>query len=92
MKMENLRIARDLLFRTAIISGIFSILMGVSTMAFWDTWSAWTCQWYHVSPDALGPVILNFFAAIKFFFVFVILVPALALHWTIKAAGQGSVS
>lgn len=86
MKTEDLKLLRDILFRTAIIYFAFSIVMALSTIFLWDTWSGLTCQWYHVKPEDIGATILNFFAAVKFFFVFIILVPALALHWTIKAS------
>jgi len=83
MTLDSLRLVRNFLFRTAAISLAFNYTSILVTFAFWDTWSGLTSQWFHV--EALSrAAMLNFFVAIKFYIGFVLLAPALALHWTIK--------
>jgi hypothetical protein len=50
----------------------------------WDFWSATTSQWFRTPTSELGPIITGWFGLIKFYVIFVLLTPALALHWEIK--------
>lgn len=85
MNLELLRQIRNLLLRLAAISFVLSLVMAFSTVALWDTWAGLAAQWFRTAPAELGPVVVNFFAFIKFYYVFILLAPALALHWSIKA-------
>ena len=40
-------------------------------------------RWFHAGEAQLGVVALQFFTEIRFYFLFVLLAPALALQWTI---------
>lgn len=85
MTLDSLRLLRNILLRTVVISVVFSYTTLLVTFAFWDTWAGVTSQWLHLTPEALSrPIMLYFFVAVKFFNIFVLLAPALALHWTIK--------
>ena len=86
MNLDTLRLMRNVLFRLAAISFAFAMLMAMLTIGLWDTWAGVTSQWYRTTPAQLGPIVVNFFAMVKFYYIFVVLAPALALHWTIKAA------
>jgi uncharacterized membrane protein YcfT len=93
MTLDSLRLLRNILLRTAVISIACSYAALLATFAFWDTWAALTSQLFHLSPEALSrPVLLYFFVAVKFFNIFVLLAPALALHWTIKREMAGKAS
>ena len=85
MKIETMRSARNILLRTFAVTFILNLLMAAATFGLWDTWTSLTGQWFHTEPQTLGPLMVNFFAATKFFAIFVLLAPALALHWTLKA-------
>lgn len=84
MTLDSLRLIRNILLRAAIVCYAFALLMALSTIALWDTWTALTSQWFHTAPETLGPMILYFFSAIKFYAIFILLVPGLAIHWTLK--------
>ena len=84
MSLELARELRNILLRTLAVTFGFTLLMHLSTWPLWDTWTTLTSQWFRVPVDTLGLAMLNFFVAIKFFSIFVLLAPALALHWTIK--------
>ena len=86
MSLDSLCLLRNILLRAALISYGFVIVMAIATIALWNTWTTWTQQWYHVNPEFMGPMIVIFFAVIKFYAIFLLLVPGLAIHWTIKAS------
>ena len=84
MSTESLKQVRNILLRTLLVSMILAWTLAALTIALWDTWSGMTEQWFHTPADALGPIISNWFALIKFYALFVLLAPALGLHWEIK--------
>lgn len=88
MSSEMLELIRNVLLRTAAIAYAFAILAALATFALWDTWTSLISHWFHTTPALLTTLILVFFTAIKFYAIFMLLVPALALHWTIRARRQ----
>jgi hypothetical protein len=66
------------------VSFVFNLLMALATFALWDTWAGLIAQWFHTNREILGPLMVYFFSAVKFYIIFILLTPALALHWTIK--------
>ncbi len=85
MNIESIRFARNILLKVLAVVFVLNLLMAMATFVLWDTWTGVTSQWFHTPPETLGPLIFNFFTATKFFAIFVLLAPALALHWTLKA-------
>lgn len=85
MNLEKLKFWRSFLFRTAAVSYVIAALSSLVAVTSWNTWQALIVQWYHTSPEAVGSVVLNYFTSIKFFIVYLLLAPAIGLHWTIKA-------
>ena len=53
--------------------------------AAWPVWTGLAMSWFHVDATQLGTVVLAFFTEIRFYFLFVLLAPALALHWTLRS-------
>ena len=84
MKIETIRQIRNILLRTFAIVLILNLLMAAATFGLWDTWTTITSRWFHTPTESLGPLMVNFFTSIKFFAIFVLLAPALALHWTVR--------
>ncbi len=84
MTLDSLRLVRNILLRAVAVAFVFNLSMALATFALWDTWTALISQWFHTSREALGPLMTYFFTAVKFYVIFVLLTPALALHWTIK--------
>lgn len=85
MTLDSLRLLRNILLRAVVIGVVFNYASLLVTFAFWDTWTGLIAQWYHITESEFSrPTMLYFFVAVKFFNIFVLLTPALAIHWTIK--------
>lgn len=84
VNIESLKQVRTVLLRTTLVSLVLAWSLGAVTILLWDVWSATTSQWMRTPVAELGPIITNWFALIKFFVIFVLLAPALGLHWEIK--------
>ena len=54
------------------------------TKIFWDFGSGLAYASFHVSEEELGKITICWFLQLRFFIIFILLTPALALHWTIK--------
>lgn len=83
MQLETLRLWRNLLLRTFAAGFGMTLLLGLVTMAGWQTWMGLATGWFHTDSQTLTPLVLNFFLQIRFFLLFLVLAPALALHWTL---------
>jgi len=70
---ETIRIIRDILFRLFLISLI---------MGYWDRLIV--DRLGLIDEKSLNVVVMEFFVLIRFYLVFILLAPALALHWTLK--------
>jgi hypothetical protein len=81
---ETLRLIRNILLRCFAIGVVFALLMLVATLAAWPVWTGLSMRWFHADEAQLGTVVLAFFTAIRFYFLFILLAPALALHWTMR--------
>jgi hypothetical protein len=84
MHLEKLKLIRNILFRATLICLVMSWLLAAMTVMLWDTWSNMTAQLFHKPVSDLGPMISNWFALIKFYILFVLLAPALAIQWEIR--------
>lgn len=88
MNIESIRQMRNILFRTLVCTAVLTWSMQAVTFAFWDTWVGITTQFFHIGTDDLAPLLLNFFLCVKFYAIFILLAPALALHWTLKSQAK----
>jgi sterol desaturase/sphingolipid hydroxylase (fatty acid hydroxylase superfamily) len=84
MTLDTLRIVRNVLLRTFVVGCVFALLLALVTFGAWDCWVSSAMRMAHTDEATLVPVVLSFFAQLRFFLVFIVLAPALALHWTIK--------
>ncbi len=84
MTLESLRLLRNILLRSAVLCYAFLVLSALVWMSLSDTWIGLTSSWYHITPDTVNNIVIYFLSAAKFFAIFVLLIPGLALHWTIK--------
>ena len=83
--LETLRLLRDILLRCFAIGVVFALLTLVATLLAWPVWTGLATRWFHVDEAQLGNVVLAFFTGTRFYFLFVLLAPALALHWTLRS-------
>lgn len=84
MTLDSLRLIRDILLRSAAVCYLFIILTAIIWLPLSDTWTGLTASWYHITPEQVHNLVVGFFSIAKFYAMFVLLVPGLALHWTIK--------
>lgn len=85
MSTETIRVARNVLFRCFVVGFGLALFFGGILAVGWEAWISLAARWFHTTEAVLTPVFLNFLVAIRFFLFFVVLTPALALHWTYKA-------
>jgi hypothetical protein len=83
--LETLRLVRNVLLRCFAVGVVFALLTLLAMLAFWPAWTGLAMRWFHADEAQLGVVALQFFTAIRFYFVFVLLAPAVALHWTLSS-------
>ena len=82
---ETIGIIRDILFRLFLISLIMGLLFaGVyyGGRGYWDRLIV--DRLGLIDEKSLNVVVMEFFVLIRFYLVFILLAPALALHWTLK--------
>jgi hypothetical protein len=82
---ETIGIIRDILFRLFLISLIMGLLFaGVyyGGRGYWDRLIV--NRLGLIDEKSLNVVVMEFFVLIRFYLVFILLAPALALHWTLK--------
>jgi len=82
---ETIRVVRDALFRTFLIGVIFGLLYVCVYFGWRGYWNNLVVvRWALIDQTSLGILTLSFFGLIRFYLVFILLAPALALHWTLK--------
>ena len=82
---ETIRVIRDILFRLFLISLIMGLLFaGVyyGGRGYWNTLIV--DRLGLIDEKSLNVVVMEFFVLIRFYLVFIVLAPVLALHWTLK--------
>lgn len=85
VEKQKLILIRDFLFKTFVVSFIFALLLFLITKFFWNNWSSLVYSTFQVSPSELGTLVVNSFLYLRLYLVFVLLVPAISLHWLIKS-------
>ncbi len=84
MTIDSLRVVRNILLRSALISFGIVLFSYAVTFGCWDCWLGMANKMYHMDETQMRWLMLGFFTEVKFFVLFVLLTPALAIHWTIK--------
>ena len=84
MNLESLRLARNILFRCVVVGVCFTLLLAIATFATWDAWIIPITDWLHTDEVQVSKLVLTLFTEIRFYIVFVLLTPALAIHWTLQ--------
>jgi hypothetical protein len=84
MTLESLRLTRNILLRSAVLCYVAIILSALLWLPLSETWTGLVCNWYHITPERVHNIVVYFFSVAKFYAIFMLLVPGLALHWTIK--------
>ena len=88
MTLDSLKLLRNILYRAVLISIAFAIVLAALTFGLWDTWTGMAMGMFRTTETELSNIVIQFFTAIRFWIVFVLLTPALAIHWTMKKEEQ----
>jgi hypothetical protein len=84
MERDKIIFWRDLFLRMFVVGIVVAVLLFGATMALWNTAAASVMHLFGVNEEALGRVVLIFFANVRIVLLFFFLVPAIALHWMAK--------
>ena len=85
MTLDSLRLLRNILLRSFVVAAVIDALQIIVTLAAWNVWISLASSSWHTDAQHLSAVTLTYFTLVKFFLVFVLLAPAIAIHWTIKS-------
>jgi hypothetical protein len=83
MEKQQVVFFRNLLLRVFVVGVIFGLLYLILTISFWDTWVSVFARWKMEERDAVMVMVASL-TLLRIILVFLILVPAIALHWTSK--------
>lgn len=84
MNTQSLRLARNVLLRGFVVGLVIACVLAMATFFMWPPFIGIATTWFHTDEATVAPLVLEFFLDVRFFLLFVLLTPALALHWTIK--------
>ena len=83
--LDTLRLIRNVLLRSFVIGIVLALSMLIGMLVAWPFWTALAMAWFHTDEPHLSAVVLGLFVQIRFYLVFVLLAPGLAIHWTIRS-------
>ena len=82
---ETIRVIRNVLLRTFLIGVVFGLLYVCIYFGWRDYWDELVVvRFALIDQKTLETLTMGFFGLIRFYLVFILLTPALALHWTLK--------
>jgi hypothetical protein len=85
MALETLRLLRNVLLRSFVVGIVFALLMLIAMLVAWPFWTSLAMAWFRTDAATLSALVLRLFIDIRFYLVFVLLTPGLAIHWTIRS-------
>lgn len=83
--LETLRLLRNVLLRWFVIGIVVGLLQLIAMLTAWSFWVSLASAWWHTDEQHLSTVALTYFTVLRFFLVFMLLIPGLAIHWTIRS-------
>lgn len=83
MDKQTLITIRDFLFKTFLIGLLIAVLLMVISIILWEPWSLFINNKFLVTEEDLGKMFVNSFLYLRFYLLFIILSPAIALHWLV---------
>lgn len=84
MDRDKIIFWRNFFIRAFVIGLAFAVLFFFLTYGLWNTWAPWSAHWLRIDEKDLARSAFLFFLELRIVLVFLFLVPALALHWTVK--------
>ena len=86
MEKEKIIFLRNFLLRTFFIGILFAILILIIAVIFKNSWEIWAAKIFGMEKDDVGEIFFSFFMNVRLVLLFLILSPAVALHWMSKKA------
>ena len=85
MNYPKLHIAKLILFNAFLVGFILNLIFAGIFFLGQNTWLSWAGYFWHINdPDWLWKITVEWFSVAKFFLFYLLLIPAVAIHWTIK--------
>jgi len=85
MTLETLKILRSILLKSFLIGYVLMLVTWAMYFLWRGNWEMLMVdQWHLIDRSTLEIIIVSLYSLAKFYFLFCILVPALAIHWVIK--------
>lgn len=85
MSLESLKLLRDFLLYTFVVGLVLGLVLVTLTFWQWENAVRFAVNTFQLaSRESLAIAVLNLFLEIRFFLLFCVLAPALALHWIIR--------
>lgn len=81
--LETLTVIRNILLRSFLISIIYTFIVLIVYLTIPNSIALMVSSIYKINPTQVPILIIHFILMIKFFILFVLLFPALAIHWSI---------
>src|SRR4029450_13979125 len=82
MEREKVIFLRNFFLRAFVVAVLFALFYWVVTLVLWNSYVPWLSGRFKLDEKEVGALTLNFFANWGVVIVFLLLVPALALHWS----------
>jgi hypothetical protein len=84
MNLEILRLLRNIFLRSCAVGVGIGFISWIITLVWWNCWVGLATSICHTDEATLTQLTLRFFADMKFYLIFLLLTPGLAMHWTLK--------
>ncbi|MEZ4575005.1 MAG: hypothetical protein R2857_08835 [Vampirovibrionales bacterium] len=84
MNTNCLRIWRNLFLRAFLVGVGLTVLLAIAIFLPWDAWMPYATSMTRLTEAQLAPKITQLFLDIRYYLLFIVLTPGLALHWTLK--------
>lgn len=83
METDKMIFLRSFLFKTFLVGLLFAILLVIGTVALRSLYMPMATSVFRVEEAEVNELILGFFLDVRLVLLFLILAPAVALHWMI---------
>jgi hypothetical protein len=83
METEKMIFLRSFLFKTFLVGLLFAIIFMIGTIALRNLYMPFATGVFRVEETEVNELILAFFLDIRLVLFFIVLAPAVAVHWMI---------
>jgi hypothetical protein len=88
METEKMIFLRSFLFKTFLVGILFAIIVALLTFALRGAFMPLATSVFRVEEAEVNELFFAFFLNVRLVLLFLILAPAVALHWMIRSKGN----